>query len=148
MSHTRSNLLPRSPSALSLPLWLMVLLLPGCAERRIHISSDPSGALVALNDVEVGRTPCEVDFTYFGVYDVRLKKPGYEPLITKAEAEAPPHEWPGVDLAAMAVPVRKRTRINWHFTLQPAVEDRAGLLTRARELRETMGTSAEAPPSP
>ncbi len=148
MSHTRSNLLPRGPSALSSPLWLAVLLLPACTERRIHITSDPSGALVALNDVEVGRTPCEVDFTYFGVYDVRLKKPGYEPLITKAEAEPPFHEWPGIDLAAMVIPAKKRTRIDWHFTLQPSVEDRDALLTRARELRGTLDTSTEAPPSP
>jgi hypothetical protein len=62
---------------------------------------------------------------------VRLKKEGFEPLATTAEAKAPFHEWPVVDLAAMVVPVTKRTRIDWHFVLEPAREDRAGLLERA-----------------
>ncbi len=104
----------------------------------MFITSEPSGALVSLNDVEVGSTPCEVDFTYFGVYDVRLKKEGFEPLATKAEAKAPFHEWPVVDLVAMAMPVKKRTRIEWHFVLEPTVEDRAALLERAGELRGRM----------
>lgn len=107
----------------------------GCVDRRIHITSEPTGAVVLLNDSEVGVTPCEVNFTYFGVYDVRLHKSGFEPLVTKAEAKAPFHEWPGVDLAAMAVPGTKRTRIDWHFTMQPEVVDDAALLARANDLR-------------
>ncbi len=39
-------------------------------------------------------TPLEVDFTWFGVYDVRVTKSGYEPLITSREAKAPLHETP------------------------------------------------------
>jgi hypothetical protein len=121
----------------------------GCVDRRIHITSDPSGAAVILNDAEVGVTPCEVNFTYFGTYDVRLHKAGYEPLVTRAKAEAPFHEWPGVDLAAAAVPVTKRTRIDWHFTMTPEVVDDAGLLSRATELRgrAVEGTNAESKPT-
>jgi PEGA domain len=112
--------------------------LAGCVERRMVITSEPEGALVTLNDVEVGSTPCEVDFTYFGVYDVRLKKEGFEPLATKAEAKAPFHEWPVIDLVAMAIPVKKRTKVEWHFILEPVVEDRAMLIQRAEELRGQM----------
>ena len=74
----------------------VALVLGACArvERRITITSEPSGAIVSLNDTEVGRTPVEVDFTYFGVYDVRLRKEGYEPIVTTAEAKAPLHEQP------------------------------------------------------
>lgn len=125
-----------------------LLALTGCTERRMFITSDPSGALVTLNDVEVGSTPCEVDFTYFGVYDVRLQKPGFEPLITKAEAKAPFHEWPVIDLVAMAVPVKKKTHIDWHFVLEPAVEDRAALMERAAEVRQQLGPDAAAPSEP
>ena len=132
-----------SRSVLSLSPWLILLAAAGCVERRIHITSEPDGALVTLNDVEVGATPCEVDFTYFGVYDVRLRKPGFEPLATKAEAKAPFHEWPVVDLAAMAVPMKKRTRIDWHFVLEPAKDDRAGLLDRAAEMRGTLDGAAQ-----
>lgn len=119
-------------------------LLLGCVDRRLAITSEPPGATVLLNDAEVGATPCEVEFTYFGTYDVRLHKDGYEPLVTKAKAKAPPHEWPGLDLAAIAVPTTKRTRIEWHFTMTPAVVDDAALMARASELA---GRAAEqAPP--
>lgn len=108
----------------------------GCADRRLQITSDPSGARVFLNDTEVGTTPCEVNFTYFGTYDVRLRRDGCEPLVTKAKTVAPVYEWPGIDLAAAAVPGVKRTSVRWHFDLQPAVRDDAALLARAAELRD------------
>ena len=108
--------------------------LSGCVDRRIMITTEPSDALVYLNDLEVGRTPLEVDFTYFGVYDVRIQKSGYEPLVTSRETEAPFYEWPVVDLVAMAVPVRKETIIRWHFELEPETQDTGAILERAREL--------------
>ena len=117
--------------------------LAGCVERRLIITSEPVGATVFLNDTEVGRTPVEVDFTYFGVYDVRLLKEGFEPLVTTAKASAPLHEWPGLDLVAMMIPVTKRTRIEWHFDLAPADTDEQALLERAQTMREgfTAGAS-------
>lgn len=128
----------RTASHVCIPLLCAIPLLAGCVDRRITITSEPTGARVFLNDAEVGSTPCEVGFTYFGVYDVRLHKDGYEPLVTRATAKAPFHELPGVDLAAMVVPVTKRTRIDWHFTLSPAATDEAGLLMRAAEVRGLM----------
>lgn len=124
--------------------------LPGCAQRIIAITSEPEGALVTLNDVQVGRTPVEVEFTYFGVYDVRLSKPGFEPLSTSAEAKAPLHEWPIVDIFAAAIPTKKVTRIDWHFTLEPARDDVPGMLERAASLRGELGAptaSGEAAPA-
>lgn len=55
--------------------------LAGCVERTISITSDPSGALVFLNDEEIGRTPCEASFLHYGTYDVRIVKDGYEPYM-------------------------------------------------------------------
>lgn len=48
----------------------------GCVRRTITITSEPSGALVHLNDTEIGRTPVTVGFTHYGVYDVRLSHEG------------------------------------------------------------------------
>jgi hypothetical protein len=59
--------------------------LVGCVERTISITSEPRGALVYLNDEEVGRTPVSVPFTYYGVYDVRLER---EPEWASVEAAA------------------------------------------------------------
>lgn len=135
---------PLHSSSLLLFICLAALALGGCIERRMFITSEPEGATVWLNDTEVGVTPVEVDFTYFGVYDVRLRKPGYEPLTTRAEAKAPLHEQPGVDLAAMAIPAKKTTRVDWHFTLEPVNNDPAALIERAGALRTQLAPVEEA----
>lgn len=132
----------KSPSR-AIPLLLVALACSGCMDRRIYITSEPTGAQVYLNDVEVGRTPLEVNFTYFGTYDVRLRKQGYEPLVTSAKTDAPIHEWPGIDLLAMAWPDRKQTNIRWHFTMEPADTNEDALLERARRFRRELGPTSE-----
>lgn len=123
-------------------------LLGGCGrqERIISITSEPAGAVVWLNDVELGRTPVETEFTFFGVYDVRLVKAGYAPLLTSREAHAPLHEFPVIDLAATAIPGTRRTRLEWHFELTPVptpgtneeqVAAEMGVIERARTFRAT-----------
>ncbi len=132
-------------------LLLATLTLVGCGtqQRRIYVTSEPTGARVHLNDIDVGVTPVEVDFTYFGTYSVRLRKDGFEPLVTSRKAEAPFHEWPGIDLVAMAVPGDDVTEIAWHFELEPAKNDQEGVIERARVLRERLAAEeAEATNAP
>lgn len=92
--------------------------LGGCVQRVISITSEPSGALVHLNDREVGRTPVEVPFTFYGTYDVRLEREGCEPMWTTGEAEMPWWEAPPVDLLAEALPGAK-SEVSWHYELEP-----------------------------
>ncbi len=106
--------------------------LSGCIERRIRVTSEPPGAIVWLNDREIGRTPVETGFTFHGDYDVRLALQGYEPVHTERRAEAPVHEWPGIDLVAHALPVKFDNTIEWHFDLEPSLE-----LTQERDAYET-----------
>lgn len=109
---------------------------PFARERRITITSDPPGAAVRLNERAVGVTPLEVDFTWFGVYDVVLTKAGYEPLITTGEADPRLHDVPVFDVVADVLPGREVTRIAWHYTLEPVSGDTDGVvLGRASELR-------------
>jgi hypothetical protein len=131
----------RRAGALGVLAAMALGVLAGCMTRTIEITSEPSGALVTLNDVEVGRTPVRAEFTYYGVYDVLLTREGYEPLRTSARARAPVYELPPVDLAANAIPGATHT-VRWHFVLEEALEsrgDRAAmerdLLERARALR-------------
>ncbi len=126
--------------------------LPGCIERRIYITSEPPGATVWVNDIEAGRTPTSVAFTYFGNYDVRLRKDGYEPLITKGEANPPVYEFPGPDIVATAVPARIKTDVKWNYVLQPKLESvgpqdafESGLMQRAGSLRGQIAPSASPP---
>lgn len=125
---------------------------PGCLERKISITSEPPGALVWLNDVEIGRTPAETDFVFYGEYDVRVRLEGYEPIRTHMTADAPWYECPPFDLLATAVPARIETVVKWNFVLEkPPGEGREPekteqeLLGRARELRERLEPPDTAP---
>lgn len=112
-------------------LALAAAALPGCVQRTMTITSDPPGATVWVNDVEVGRTPVEAGFTYYGVYDLRLELDGYQPISTSRDATQPWWENPPFDIGAEMWPGALRSDIRWHFRLAPS--SRAGELSPARE---------------
>ena len=117
----------------------------GCSERRIFVTSEPSGATVIINDVNVGQTPVEVDFLYYGVYDVRLSKDGYEPILTSERIRAPLHEWPGFDVVAAVIPGKEKKHVSWHFDLSLAQTDADSLIARGRAMRnESLGVPGAA----
>lgn len=122
-----------------------ILFLPGCVKRTITITSDPEGALVWLNDREVGRTPLDVEFLHYGTYDVRLVKDGYEPLLTSGKAPPPLWDHVGVDLLAELYPGGLHADIRWHYELQPSDHDPDALLIRATELRRQIDPEAPTP---
>lgn len=115
----------------------------GCVERTITVTSEPAGALVYLNDDEVGRTPVTVPFLFYGTYDVRIEQDGYKPLWTQKEAKAPWWENPGPDLIAEMIPNVKAQQ-HWHFTLDvnPLANDEH-LIDRARQLGATLAEPTE-----
>ncbi|MBO6740022.1 MAG: PEGA domain-containing protein [Phycisphaerales bacterium] len=130
-------------------LLLSLLLLPACVQRKIRVTSTPPGARVLLNDQDIGTTPVETRFTFYGGYDVQLIMPGYEHVHELRQAKAPLHEYPVVDLAATAVPADIDHTIEWHFDLTPVPEStdpeaaREDLLDRAANLREQARTTAD-----
>ncbi len=119
-----------------LALFLMLLMLGGCVERRLQLESDPPGALVFLNGEEVGRTPMSVPFDWYGRYEVAVRKEGYETLKDRRWVAAPWWQWPPIDLAAELLPLRLVHRPTMRFDLEPATAGDAGLIDRALELRE------------
>lgn len=111
-------------------------LLAGCMSRTIVVTSEPPGALVTLNGVEVGATPLEVGFRYYGQYDLRLRKDGYQPLTAAPWANAPWYEYPPFDFLFLPLPLEARVR--WHYDLAPvSVEQgsRDDLIDRAEQMR-------------
>jgi hypothetical protein len=52
----------------------------GCVQRRSTNRSNPPGALVYVDDYQIGTTPVSTDFVYYGNRKVRLVKSGYESL--------------------------------------------------------------------
>ena len=120
-------------------------LLGGCVQRTISITSDPPGALVELNDEEVGRTPVTVPFTFYGTYDVYLEADGYTSLRTERVAEAPWWEAPGPDLVAEALPGVNSVDLKWHFAMEPTRDvDPQLLLDHGRQMRALLERGTEA----
>jgi hypothetical protein len=118
------------------------MLVGGCVQRKLTVTSDPEGAVVSMNDQEVGRTPFTRDFTWYGRYDVDVRKEGYQSLNTESKVIAPWWQWFPVDLITEVLPLTDKQSL--HYTLQPAATqpaDDAAVITRARQLKgELQGT--------
>ncbi|MHC4927496.1 MAG: PEGA domain-containing protein [Planctomycetota bacterium] len=92
----------------------------GCVERKLTVVSEPEGAIVWLNDEEVGTTPVTVNFNWYGDYYVRLEKDGYAILNTHRELDRPAHDYFPLDFFAQVLtPKRIVDETIWTFDLQP-----------------------------
>jgi hypothetical protein len=121
---------------------LLSLLLAGCVRRTLTVKSDPPGALVHLNGVEVGRTPMTSDFTWYGTYDVVLRKEGYETLKTRGKVIAPWWQWVPIDLFAELLPLHDKRALS--YTMKPYTEaaiDSQQMLSRAEQMRTQLRSS-------
>jgi hypothetical protein len=99
---------------------LMTIALAGCVERRLTINTEPEGAMVILNDQEIGVSPVTVSFNWYGDYWVRLRKDGYETLDTHRKLKAPLHDYFPFDfVAGLLYPGRIVNAYEWTFALAP-----------------------------
>lgn len=115
--------------------------LGGCGRvaRTVTVTSEPPGAIVFLNDNEVGSTPVTTSFTWYGTYRVRLEKEGYTTLTLLERIRAPWFQWVPIDLAFdTVVPgTHHDDHLIGPYRLEPVVvppsED---VLSRARQVRQ------------
>ncbi len=109
----------------------------GCVERTVTINTEPKGAIVWLNDKEVGRTPVKVPFEWYGDYEVIIRKQGYEPLKTHKKLIRPWYEYIPIDLfAEVFTPAVIHDNHFWEFQLETAKPvNEKELLKRALEFR-------------
>ena len=117
---------------------ILILVTPGCVERELVVESNPDGALVYMNDQEIGRTPIRRDFQWYGTYDVVVRKDGYETLRTRTPVIAPPWLWMPFDLICQILPFRITDTQRVKYELKPASEaatDPARMIRRGRELQ-------------
>lgn len=81
---------------------VLTLLAAGCVKRFIEVRSDPPGARVFLDGLEVGRTeedrPCRIPFEFYGTREILLRKEGYHSLATLQEIRPPLYERFPLDL--------------------------------------------------
>ena len=116
----------------------LALLAAGCIERTVSINTEPEGATVLLNDEEVGKSPVRVPFTWYGDYDIIIRKPGYQTIQTNHNIKTPWYELPGIDIfteCLMPFTVHDDRTLDT-FVLQPArpIEKQA-LLQSADEMK-------------
>jgi len=117
----------------------------GCIERILTVQTNPHGAIVELNGQEMnGRTPVTQDFTWYGTYDISLRREGYQSLKTTAKVIAPLYEWIPLDLVTelLPFPFKDHHIVSYDLTpAPPASEPAPGILDRADDLKRQMETS-------
>ncbi|HRX86364.1 MAG TPA: PEGA domain-containing protein [Phycisphaerae bacterium] len=115
----------------------LLLAASGCVRRTVTINTVPQGATVWLNDEEVGKTPVDVDFLWYGDYDVTARLAGYETLHTHQNLTAPWYQVPGIDFFSEVLwPGWIHDERSMNFAMIPAPEpDREQLLRAAEAFR-------------
>lgn len=121
----------------------LVLATGGCVQRRLTIRSNPPGALVYVDNYEIGTTPVSTDYIYYGTRRIRLIKDGYATLDIKQWIPPPWYEiFPLEFVSENLVPAEIRDHRVLEFQLVPQmIVPTEQLLGRAENLRQ--GSKAE-----
>jgi hypothetical protein len=106
------------PSVALMVFFVSICFCWGCVERKITILTEPSGALVALNDEEIGTSPVTVGFEWYGDYNVRISKEGFQTLITHRNLKRPLRDRAPLDLCDDMFNTRM-DEYTWTFKLEP-----------------------------
>ena len=116
------------------------VILGGCVERKLTIRTEPPGAMVVLNDEEIGESPVTVGFSWYGDYCVRISKEGYQTLDTHQQLEGPWYDDFPFDFFAEIVNPRKIVdSYEWTFELSPMPPvSRDELIRTAEQMKERL----------
>ena len=125
------------------------LCLTGCVRRRMTIRSNPPGALVYVDDYEIGTTPVSANFIYYGTRKIRLVKDGYETLTVMESIYPPWYQIPPLDFVSEnLVPGEIRDQRTLTYQLRPQlVVPTEQLLGRAEQLRGRMRSAGAIAPA-
>jgi len=124
----------------ALILILTTVMATGCVERELTINTQPQGAVVTLNDEEIGTSPVTVSFNWYGDYCVRISKEGYETLNTHRELAGPWYDsFPFDFFAQIASAKRTVDKYEWTFTLEEKKQiTQQELVEKAQQLRNQL----------
>ncbi len=125
----------------------------GCVQRRMTIRSNPPGALVYVDDYQLGTTPVSHDFVYYGTRKIRLVKDGYETLTVRQPFPVPWYEIFPLDFVTEnLVPWEVRDERVVDLAMQPAASTPPeSVVARAEQVRLAAGSlpaSSAAPAAP
>ncbi len=119
---------------------IVFITLSGCVERKLTINTEPQGAVVILNDEEIGESPVTVNFNWYGDYGVRINKDGFETLNTHRELKGPWYDhFPFDFFAQIVIPNRIVDSYEWTFELSPRQEiSRDELIENAQQTKKQL----------
>ena len=119
-------------------LTLLATIFTGCVERKLTINTVPQGALVELNDEEIGTTPVTVAFNWYGDYNVRIRKEGYNAIDTNKILKQPKKDkFPYDFYYEVLTPKRYVDEYEWTFQLETYTPmDRDELIKAAQNMKK------------
>ena len=123
--------------------------LSGCVERTLTINTRPQGAMIVLNDQQIGASPVTVPFNWYGDYWVRVSLDGYETLNTHRKLNAPLYDHKPLDFFVQILyPGHIVNSYEWTFDLtKKEYPTRDTLIENARSLHEELEQRSPTPPS-
>ncbi len=120
--------------------------LSGCVERRYTIRTNPPGALVIVNDEEIGPSPVSRSFEYYGARKITLIADGYETQTLIQPMNAPWWDTLGTEFfTENLVPMTLRDDREFVYTLKPATIPQTNALVNKGEMLRRQGQTAPPP---
>jgi hypothetical protein len=123
---------------------ILILTLSGCVEQILTVKTDPPGAVIYMNNQLLGSTPLDKDFTWYGNYQVEIRKDGYEAIKTHKWIKAPWWNWPPFDLLAELGPWHVRDHKVLTYKLTPSTQTVTApgpLMERAVQMEKQLRSS-------
>lgn len=138
---------PSLRAALAVAVATVCLMQVGCVTRRLTVRSNPPGAMVYIDDYEIGPTPVSVPYTYYGTRKIVLVKDGYETLTVMQRIPAPWYDVFPIDFVTEnLIPWEIRDQRTVDFTMTPKlVLPRETVRERGQELRQRTQGAAVLP---
>jgi hypothetical protein len=147
----RRRLWPALRAVCGVSLALTAVLSCGCVQRRMTIRSNPPGALVYVDDYQLGTAPVSHDFVYYGTRKIRLVKDGFETLTVRQPFPVPWYEVFPLDFVTEnLIPWEIRDERVVELAMQPAAAvPPESVVARAEQARRAAGSiAATAPAAP
>ena len=122
----------------------------GCVLRSLTIDSEPSGAMVFLDDEPIGETPVTTTFTYYGTRKISLEKIDaegrllYERKIVYEKIKPPLYQiFPFDFFSELVIPVKLKDEHYLTYQLEPLKqlpkeETQKNVIKNAGELRDRL----------
>lgn len=122
----------------------------GCLRRRFTVRTNPPGAVLYVDNQEIGVTPVSTAYTYYGTREIRLEKDGFEPVSQLHTFSAPWYQYPPLDFVTEnLVPWEIRDERDLHFEMVPLrIVPPDELRGRAEQLRTSAQNGLVTPLSP